>query len=88
MTDKKKEKSLWDSLPLLKCNLCGTTFKGGHLCDYAVLKEQNASFREALEFYVDEESYKVNVTEQWQPVRPIDKDGGEKARRVLRGEST
>lgn len=50
------------------------------------LRAENAHLRKALEFYAEEENYKDNVIDQWEPVCPITQDGGEGARRALKGE--
>lgn len=50
------------------------------------LKAENAHLRKALEFYAEEENYKDNVIDQWEPVCPVTQDGGEGARRALKGE--
>jgi len=38
---------------------------------------------EALTWYGNKGNYKVNVTDQWEPVTPIDKDAGQRARSLL-----
>ncbi|MEK3890232.1 hypothetical protein [Bacillus sp. FSL K6-3431] len=47
------------------------------------LHDENERLREALEFYADIETYNTNVIEQWEPVIPINRDVGERARQAL-----
>lgn len=51
------------------------------------VREQNQHYKQALEFYADEENYKADVINQWEPVIPVNRDLGEKARQALEGES-
>lgn len=51
------------------------------------LFQQNHSYKQALEFYADEDNHKTDVISQWEPVIPVMKDNGEKARQALKGES-
>lgn len=47
-------------------------------------KEDKQRYKQALEFYADAETYKVNVTDQWEPRMPIGDDNGDKAREALK----
>lgn len=60
----------------------GKFFENGY-CQY---EEENARLREALEFYADDDNwYEVNDGFGYMPeyLKPIDNDGGEKARQAL-----
>ncbi|KAA0965850.1 hypothetical protein FQ087_06170 [Sporosarcina sp. ANT_H38] len=46
---------------------------------------ENKRFREALDFYANAETYKTNVVNQWEPINPISRDGGEIALQALKG---
>jgi len=48
-----------------------------------VLGKRNQRYKQALEFYADEENYMPNVFNQWEPVIKIWKDSGKKARQAL-----
>lgn len=63
----------WDKLEKMRCNLCGTVFKGKHECQYEVLKEQNEIMKSALRFYAYEEKSSV-----------IEEDEGEIALNALK----
>ncbi len=54
-----------------------------HFTELQTEKAENARFRKALEFYADKKTYETNVTDQWEPIAPIDQDQGEKARQEL-----
>lgn len=54
----------------------------------AYILEENEVLRKALKFYADPESYETDVVNQWQPVVPIDKDGGRIAKNALKGGET
>ncbi|GIN74015.1 hypothetical protein J14TS2_44900 [Bacillus sp. J14TS2] len=47
------------------------------------LEKENARLQKTLEFYADKKTYETNVTDQWEPITPIDQDQGDKARREL-----
>lgn len=44
---------------------------------------ENKRLSEALKFYADKVSYEMNVTDEWEPVIPVNKDLGEIARKAL-----
>lgn len=46
-------------------------------------RKENERYRQALEFYADKDNYEVDVISQWEPVIPVVKDNGEKARKAL-----
>ncbi|WP_373894439.1 hypothetical protein [Virgibacillus sp. CBA3643] len=48
-----------------------------------LFQEENQRYKQALEFYADKDNYEVDVINQWEPVRPVVKDNGEKARQAL-----
>jgi len=48
-----------------------------------VRSEEYQLYKKVLEFYADENNYKADVTNQWEPVIPIDQDRGDKASQVL-----
>jgi len=41
--------------------------------------------KKALGWYADENNHEVNVTNQWEPVLPINQDRGKRARQALKG---
>lgn len=47
--------------------------------------KEKRRLREALEFYANVETYKTNVVNQWEPIIPVNRDGGELARQTLKG---
>ncbi|MGG1638277.1 hypothetical protein [Paenibacillus sp. NRS-1760] len=51
--------------------------------EMAILRNEHTAMKEALKWYADEKNHKENVVDQWEPVIPIAKDEGKKARAVL-----
>jgi len=50
------------------------------------LEQRIEELEEALGFYADPDNYEADVISQWEPVVPVSKDNGYKARQALRGE--
>lgn len=79
-------KKTYENDPWLECNHCGTRFKGGHDCDYDELKQINARYKQALEFYADENKY-FYTSRSLKGHPKIIRDEGSTARQALEGES-
>lgn len=53
--------------------------------DEVILRSENQRYKQALEFYADEDNYKPDAISQWEPVVPVIDDNGKQARQALKG---
>ena len=77
------DQELWETIKALRARIMGLERENREL------KEQNKRYKQALEFYADEETYEIkfatDTDEIFDPFTLIELDEGKKARQALEG---